>query len=543
MSKLDQSFIDSCVADQLLQGAEAQLLGQQWRAGIDLEPLLLKGGFITEEKLYRKVAGFLGLPYLESLNLDSVTGLDVLLPAEMQRQFNLVVLGKEVGTLDVAMGSLSFEAVEQAIFKRLSYRTRFHLASPALIRSTLRNRFANAEAAFIQEVNRLNKLAGRSGGVEQFSNLLLRFAVAERATDIHLAPFTGALQIYFRVDGVMRPVMALPEWFCRYVSFLKVQADMDISEQRMPQDGSFACEVDGVPYSVRVSTVVTGLGERVAMRLLCESSEVPDVVALGYTPQAAALLNEVANQPNGLVVVTGPTGSGKSSTLHAMIKMTDLIGRNVLTVEDPVEYLLPLAGQTEVNKKAGYDFQRALRHFLRHDPDVILLGEMRDPETAKAAVDAAATGHLVLSTLHVTSTAGVPNRLVSMGLHPVSLAENLRCVISQRLVRRLCPHCRGKGPLSSLDLRRLGLEAGEGGQRIGCQQCRGSGYLGRLPVYEILKVTPQIRHLVQVQADADAIRDEMVKSGFKTMFDCAVDQVLAGQVDAEEVERVLGARW
>ncbi|MBQ0937812.1 GspE/PulE family protein [Ideonella paludis] len=543
MSRIDHRFIELCRNDGLINDMEAQLLGQQFRAGIDLEPLFLKGGFVTEERLYRKIAEFLALRYVEPAELQFQRELQELLPAELQLQLNFTPLSKGAGFIEVVAGSLDFEAIEQAVFKRLSYRTRIHLCAPAVMRNSLRRSFSNAEAAFAAEVQRLTKLQGKTGTFDQFSTLLLRFAVAERATDIHIAPFEGALQIYFRVDGVMRPVMALAPWFSRYISFLKVLSEMDISEQRMPQDGSFSVEINGVPYTIRVSTIVTGLGERIAMRLLCESSEVPDVVALGYTQQAADLLNEVANQPNGLIVVTGPTGSGKSSTLHAMIKMTDLIGRNVLTVEDPVEYLLPLAGQTEVNKKAGYDFQRALRHFLRHDPDVILLGEMRDPETAKAAVDAAATGHLVLSTLHVTSTSGVPNRLVSMGLHPVSLAENLRCVISQRLVRRLCPHCRRFELLPPDDCRRLGLEQGQGGRRVGCEQCRGTGYLGRLPVYEILRVSPQIRNLVQAEASADAIRDEMVRGGFATMHDCARDQVLAGEVDADEVERVLGARW
>lgn len=543
MSRIDHRFIELCRADGLINPMEAQLLTQQYRAGIDLEPLFLKGGFVTEEKLYRKIAQFLELRYVEPSELQVQRELQELMPTELQLQLNFTPLSKGTGFIEVVAGCLDFEAIEQAVFKRLSYRTRIHLCAPAAVRNMLRRSFSNAEAAFGAEVQRLTKLQGKTGTFDQFSTLLLRFAVAERATDIHITPYEGALQIYFRVDGVMRPMMALPAWFSRYISFLKVLSEMDISEQRMPQDGSFSLEINGVPYSIRVSTIVTAFGERIAMRLLCESSEVPDVVALGYTQAAADVLHEVANQPNGLIVVTGPTGSGKSSTLHAMIKMTDLIGRNVLTVEDPVEYLLPLAGQTQVNKKAGYDFQRALRHFLRHDPDVILLGEMRDPETAKAAVDAAATGHLVLSTLHVTSTSGVPNRLVSMGLHPVSLAENLRCVVSQRLVRRLCPHCRRFELLTPEDCRRLGVEQGQGGQRVGCEQCRGSGYLGRLPVYEILKITPQIRHLVQAEASADAIRDEMVRGGFSTMHDCARDQVLAGLVDAEEVERVLGARW
>lgn len=543
MKPLDLHFIQRCGEHSWLSPTEIQMLEQQHRAGVDLATLVVKSGFMTEADLYSRFAQYAGVPFLKREELPQALGAaHGLLPAETQVQLNVLPLGHSGGVLQLATGTLAFETVEQLVFKRLSFRTQFSLVSPAILRLHLQSLHTNPEAAFQAEVLRLSKSQGQTASLEPFSNLLLRFAVAERATDIHIAPNGSLLQVYFRIDGVMQPMVALPSWFARYVSFVKVLADMDISEQRMPQDGSFNLSINGVPYTVRVSTIVTTFGERLALRLLCESSETPDVVALGYTQEAADVLQRVAAEPNGLIVVTGPTGSGKSSTLHAMLRMTDLIGRNVLTVEDPVEYALPMSGQTQVNKKAGYDFQRALRHFLRHDPDVILLGEMRDPETAKAAVDAAATGHLVLSTLHVTSTAGVPNRLISMGLNAMSLAENLRCVISQRLVRRLCRHCHQRRPLSETDQRWLGVSSADGGLRVGCPHCRGTGYLGRLPVYEILRVTPAVRQCIQSGGSADDLRLVLEAGDFVSMLGCAAQHVVRAHTDVDEVERVLGGR-
>jgi type II secretory ATPase GspE/PulE/Tfp pilus assembly ATPase PilB-like protein len=543
MYDLGQNFISFLRQTGLLGESVCELLSQQNQAGQNVAVLIAKGGFLSDRILYRAIADFLKLPFLQATDLVQDAAVGNVLPSDFLLQYNVLPISVSGDEIVVAIGGTSFQEVSDHLFKRLSLRSSFQIAEPRAIRAFVAQNFSTIDAEFQAEQGKILRQAGASG-FERFHELLLRHAVNARATDIHVVPQEGVVQFFYRVDGVMQPALALPELFLRYNGYLKILAEMDISERRIPQDGSFSCHINSQPYTVRASTIITDFGERVAMRLLSESNDVPDLVSLGYSPEVSKLLNGVANRPNGLIVVTGPTGSGKSSTLHAMIKMMDLIERNVLTVEDPVEYRVPLAAQTQVNKKSGYDFQSALRHFLRHDPDVILLGEMRDAETAKAAVDAAATGHLVLSTLHVTSTAGVANRLISMGLHPVSLAENLCCVVSQRLARRLCSHCGTQSVLDEHDCEQLGIQADQGlmgGRRVGCVHCRNTGYKGRLPLYEVLLVTESVRRLIQQEASADDIRKEMAANGFKTIFDCGREQVLAGKTDAAEIVRVLGS--
>ncbi|WP_304306210.1 GspE/PulE family protein [Pseudacidovorax intermedius] len=388
-----------------------------------------------------------------------------------------------------------------------------------------------------------NLLADQEGNRSPaaFVQHLLHLAVQERATDIHIAPAAASIHVLLRVDGVLHPAFALPQELTRIGSYIKLIAEIDISEKRKPQDGSFRTRILDVPYSIRLSTIITDLGERMVMRLLPESHDLKGLREMGYYEEDALLLEEGLGKPAGLVVITGPTGSGKSSTLHAALRMQNLIERNVLTVEDPVEYRVPGAGQTEVNRKAGYEFQSALRHFLRHDPDVILVGEMRDSETVVAALDAATTGHLVLSTLHVTSVFGAVPRLALLGGQAPIVAENLLLVVNQRLVRRNCTACAELVELSERECRWLGRPAGARGMRgKGCPRCRGTGFHGRVPVYEILSINHELADLIAGDARRAELRKAAERNGFRDIEACAKRRVGDGITTSEEIMRSLG---
>ncbi|MGH8084320.1 MAG: GspE/PulE family protein [Lysobacter sp.] len=399
------------------------------------------------------------------------------------------------------------------------------------------------ESLLEREIKRISSDADHAYSPEKLLDYLLHLAVRERTTDIHIAPAEGSIHVLFRVDGVLRPMLAMQPSLHRLLGFIKLAAEMDISEQRRPQDGSFRASVLDSAVTVRVSTLISEMGERMVMRLLPEHSDLSGLAELGFFPEDVAALERMFAKPAGLLLITGPTGSGKSSSLHAALRMQSLIERNVLTVEDPIEYRVPGACQTEVNRRAGYEFGSALRHFLRHDPDVILLGEMRDGETAQAAIEAAATGHLVLSTLHVSGVFGVVPRLRPLGLEAQVIADNLLAVVNQRLVRQNCPFCSEAVDFTDAERHWLGIEdqpSAQGRRGSGCERCRGSGYYGRLPVYEILHLDDAIANAIADDAGREAVRTLAHANGFTDMVQIAKRRVILGQTSPAEVLRVVG---
>ncbi|MGI4779270.1 MAG: GspE/PulE family protein [Janthinobacterium lividum] len=458
---------------------------------------------------------------------------------------NFLPLGFENRDLTVLLGDAMPDDIAQLVMRRLGVRCRFRLAPFSQVARLIRNAYYFArnppEKLLAQEVTLLASDRDHAFTPEHLLSHLLHLAMRERATDIHITSGIASLHVLFRIDGVLQPIRALPLSLGRLIGFIKITAEMDISEARRPQDGSFRAVVLDDPLTVRVSTIVTEHGERMVMRLLPEAHDVKDLAALGFFPEDVEIVAAAMANPAGLILITGPTGSGKSSTLHAGLRMQHLIERNVLTVEDPLEYRVPMAGQTEVNRRAGYDFGTALRHFLRHDPDVILVGEMRDAETAQAAVDAAATGHLVLSTLHVTSVFGVVPRLTPFGLVAQVIAENLKLVINQRLVRRLCSHCTEPTAFTPAECDWLGVEEGTLGRRSrGCKRCRLTGFHGRLPLYELLMIDDNLANAIADSAGREAIRTLAAEQGFETIVKVAKRRVKLGQTTSEEVLRVIG---
>ncbi|WP_234192666.1 GspE/PulE family protein [Pseudacidovorax sp. NFM-22] len=531
----------------LLSPAEASYAQQKQR--VEAKPLwrvLVDSGLVRERMVCMLLSELFGIEFVD---LDQVErpGAETLalFNGELCQKGEFLPLRRESDHLVVLLGDANPTEVGQLVLRRCGLRSRFVLGEFSRVRTLIRHSFFFAQNTVPDLVNAeiRNLLADQEGNRSPaaFVQHLLHLAVQERATDIHIAPAAASIHVLLRVDGVLHPAFALPQELTRIGSYIKLIAEIDISEKRKPQDGSFRTRILDVPYSIRLSTIITDLGERMVMRLLPESHDLKGLREMGYYEEDALLLEEGLGKPAGLVVITGPTGSGKSSTLHAALRMQNLIERNVLTVEDPVEYRVPGAGQTEVNRKAGYEFQSALRHFLRHDPDVILVGEMRDSETVVAALDAATTGHLVLSTLHVTSVFGAVPRLALLGGQAPIVAENLLLVVNQRLVRRNCTACAEPVELSERECRWLGRPAGARGMRgRGCPRCRGTGFHGRVPVYEILSINHELADLIAGDARRAELRKAAERNGFRDIEACAKRRVGDGITTSEEIMRSLG---
>ena len=372
-------------------------------------------------------------------------------------------------------------------------------------------------------------------------NAMLSEAIKENASDIHIETFENSLQIRFRVDGVLREVLKPNRKLASLlVSRIKVMAKLDIAEKRIPQDGRISLRIGGRAVDVRVSTMPTGHGERVVLRLLDKNSARLDLQDLGMTEGVRHLFTQLIEKPHGIILVTGPTGSGKSTTLYAGLNQIDAKERNILTVEDPIEYAIEGIGQTQVNTKVDMTFARGLRAILRQDPDVVMVGEIRDLETAQIAVQASLTGHLVLSTLHTNTASGAITRMEDMGVEPFLLSSSLLGVLAQRLVRTLCPHCR-EAYLPEEDQRQL-LHLPENSpvkiyRAIGCEECNHKGYRGRTGIHELLTVDDKVRELIHNGHGEQAIEKYIRKTSVSIRHD-GFDKVMSGQTTLEEVLRV-----
>ncbi|ADO49183.1 type II secretion system ATPase GspE [[Enterobacter] lignolyticus] len=376
-------------------------------------------------------------------------------------------------------------------------------------------------------------------------NAILGEAVKEGASDIHIETFERALSIRFRVDGVLRPVLQPARKLAPLlVSRIKVMSKLDIAEKRLPQDGRISLRIGRKAIDVRVSTIPSQYGERVVMRLLDKSNLRPDIDKLGLIDEELAQLKGLIARPHGIILVTGPTGSGKSTTLYAILSALNGHERNILTVEDPIEYELEGVGQTQVNPRVDMTFARGLRAILRQDPDVVMIGEIRDGETAQIAVQASLTGHLVMSTLHTNSAAGAITRLRDMGLEPFLIGSSLLGVIAQRLVRRLCPHCRTQSLLTDSERALFGFMPTPPKaiyRAVGCEQCRQSGYQGRAGIHEFLVVDSAIRRAIHEDVDEMALEAQFFKQA-NSLRENGLLKVVGGVTSLEEVMRVTAER-
>jgi len=372
-------------------------------------------------------------------------------------------------------------------------------------------------------------------------NALLTEAIKENASDIHVEPFENRLVVRFRVDGVLREVLQPPRVLAPLlVSRIKVMAKLDIAEKRLPQDGRISLRIAGRAVDVRVSTIPSGHGERVVLRLLDKQAGRLNLEHLGMAPETLALMDGIVHKPHGIVLVTGPTGSGKTTTLYAALTRLNDKSRNIMTVEDPIEYYLDGIGQTQVNTKVNMSFARGLRAILRQDPDVVMVGEIRDLETAEIAVQASLTGHLVLSTLHTNSAVGTVTRLRDMGVEPFLLSSSLIGVLAQRLVRLLCTHCKRPYRADAKDCGTLGLPTAEAPTlyaAAGCEHCSYSGYSGRTGIFELIAVDDTMRTRIHDGAGEHEL-EQYARTLTAGIRDDGCRRILAGDTSIEEVLRL-----
>ncbi len=374
-------------------------------------------------------------------------------------------------------------------------------------------------------------------------NSLLQQAIKEKASDVHIEIYADSLAVRMRVDGLLYTVLSPPKRIHpQIVSRVKIMAGLDIAEKRLPQDGRISLKTAGREIDVRVSTIPTTFGERVVMRLLDKSRNLINLDQLGMDSAQMTAMERILSLSNGIVLITGPTGSGKTTTLYSVLGGINSEEKNVITVEDPVEYQVRGIGQMQVNQQIGLNFADGLRSILRQDPDVIMVGEIRDTETASIAVQASLTGHLVLSTLHTNDSAGALTRLVDIGVEPFLIASSLEAILAQRLVRILCKNCREETTLESAELKSLGIDNLFITQKIykaaGCKECMNSGYKGRTGIFEYLPVTDSIRSLVIKGAESNQIMGRAIADGMKTLRDDGLRKMFEGATTLDEVLRV-----
>ena len=377
----------------------------------------------------------------------------------------------------------------------------------------------------------------------RYVNAIIFKASSERASDVHVEPYEDKVNVRFRVDGVLYDVASEDKMFQPSItSRIKVMAGLNIAEKRLPQDGRIGLRIAGKEVDIRVSTVPTQFGERIVMRLLDKTSTVLDLESLGIIGRNLETVKRLVQKPNGIVLVTGPTGSGKTTTLYAGLAFINRPELNILTVEDPIEYKLDGIGQMQVNPKIGFTFASGLRAILRQDPDVVMVGEIRDAETAEIAIQASLTGHLVLSTLHTNDSPGAITRLLDMGIEPFLVSSSLLAVMAQRLVRRLCKHCREPGELLPEEIQELGLDPAKIAQRQcfrpgtrDCPMCQNNRYLGRSGIHELLLVDEEIKSLIIQRVGSNVLKNAALKKGFETLRMDGARKVLQGVTSVEEV--------
>jgi len=524
-----------------LQGAQAEAA----KSGRPLKRVIVQKGLMTEQDLAALVATQSGVTSIDLANYLIKPDIVQLVPEPLARKHTLMPIFKIGESLTVAMEDpLNFFAVDELRLKtKCDIKT--VVASETSIRQAIDQYYGSAGtiaevAQAIQDASlpQKDEQLAAEAPVIRLVNLLIMQAMKESASDIHLEPGDGLLRTRFRIDGVLREVNGPPAHLhAAVVSRVKVLAKLDIAEKRKPQDGRFRLKMEGRDIDLRVSTVPTQFGEKVVMRLLDSSRALLSFEQLGLEEPMRAQVERLIRLPHGILLVTGPTGSGKTTTLYTALSAINSVERNIITIEDPVEYQLPGVNQVQVNPKAEVTFASALRSFLRQDPNVIMVGEIRDRETAEIAIQAALTGHLVFSTLHTNDAPSSLTRLVEMGIEPFLVASAVAGVIAQRLVRVICPKCK-EPHHPPTDLTDTLPSTAQFFRGKGCASCRQGGYKGRIGLFEILPMADAIKDLVVSKAPAHVIQEAGRKAGLRTLREDGLAKALAGLTTLEEVVRV-----
>jgi len=510
-----------------------EALDHQAEKGGRIGEILVNMKVLAPHQVLEALAVQLDLPYLLEIDADLIPD-DLVreIPISFAKQNRIIPLGKtDDGVVLAACADPLATSTHDDLRLLLGAELELAVAAPDTVIAAINSAYDRATQLADAAVAGLERGEGSAidGGIDEdivdlldmegddeapiirLVNSLLSQAVKDRASDIHIEPFEREMSVRFRVDGVLNEVIKPPRRFKDAItSRVKIMAQLNIAEKRLPQDGRIRLKVAGRDIDIRVSTVPTTYGERIVMRLLDRSSVLRDLDTIGFSPRNYALMNALIHKSHGIILVTGPTGSGKTSTLYACLSKINKPDLNILTIEDPVEYQLKGVGQVQVNSKIELSFASGLRAFLRQDPDVIMVGEIRDRETAEIAIQASLTGHLVLSTVHTNDSAGAVSRLVDMGVEPFLVASSLIGVLAQRLVRTICPSCKESYVPSREELREVGLDPATVKtlwRGRGCKQCGDTGYLGRLGIYELMLIDDDIRNLINKNVDANTIKN------------------------------------
>jgi type IV pilus assembly protein PilB len=553
-----QRFLTDVIVEMGLasQGQVDEALETSRSLGTTPERALIEKGSLTQDGLARALAERYGLDHLD-LGVFSVDmGAANLVTTTTAKRYQAVpVAFSDKRTLLVAMADPANVLAVDDIAIMTGYEIRVAVAPPDDI-AALVSRLDRLEDVVGQDEGQLEELEDEGdvvalhetsddAPVVKLVNQIVAQAVERGASDIHLAPDGRELRVRFRVDGVLLDVTTVPRRMAPgAISRIKIMAELNIAEKRLPQDGRVGLVIDGRHVDLRVVTLPSVLGESIVMRVLDKASVVVKLEKLGMADVERERFERACHETHGAVLVTGPTGSGKSTTLYAALMMLNTPEKNIITVEDPVEYEMTGLTQVQVANKVGLTFATGLRAMVRADPDVIMVGEIRDRETAQIAVESALTGHLVLSTLHTNDAPSAITRLTEMGIEPFLVASALDCVVAQRLARMLCSSCKRRTIITAGTLQANGYKARvdlEAYEPAGCRRCGGSGYRGRVGLYEVMTMTPEIQGLALERAPAEAIRDVAVSQGMSRLRDDGLEKVRQGRTSMAEIARVLGS--
>ncbi len=526
----------------------------QKKTGKKIGEVLVSEGFVTEDDIIEVLEFQLGIPHIDldkfEINIECATSI----PENIVRRYELLAIDKRDDVITVAMvdplNIFAQDDVKLALKSKIqpviSNREKVLRAIERFYSSqTTRRAVEDFEEAFggfdMAEDEDTEELGVASAPIVKLVNSIVEQAVREKASDIHIEPYANEIRVRFRIDGELKEVMKLAKnTIAGITTRIKIIGRMNIAERRVPQDGRVETKLGGRDIDMRISTLPTVYGEKTVIRLLDRSGFNFTKEGLGFSEKNLKIFDNILGQPYGMILVTGPTGSGKSTTLYTVLQELNQINKNVITVEDPVEYKLKGINQVQVNAKAGLTFATGLRSILRQDPDIVMVGEIRDGETAEIATRAAITGHLVLSTLHTNDSPSTVARLVDMGIEPYLVSSAVIGVVSQRLVKRLCPKCKEAYEASEKEKHLLEVGSQESltlYKPVGCNICNG-GYKGRTAVHEIMPINEEIRSLIDKGANIDELRKKAVEDGMTTLLQSAANLAKEGTTSYEEVLRV-----
>ena len=537
-----------------------EVAGEVKRSGSSSTQVLQDFGIMKLDDILHFIATALGTEVVSLKDREISPEVLKVIPAKVAQMYQCLPVGVVNGVLQVAMSNPLMPAASDEVQYAAKREIQVVVADPADIKRTIERCYGAEENESFAEILRelgdgkLAKEVSAAGDdakaaealanevpIVKFVNLVIQQAVQDRASDIHFEPFETDFRIRYRVDGALYEMAPPPKHLALPVaSRIKVMANLNISEKRLPQDGRINVTVSGKQVDLRVSTLPTAFGESIVLRVLDRSSVNLDLDGLGFPKYVHDFVTEVIQRPNGIFVVTGPTGCGKTTTLYSCLRRVNTIDTKLLTAEDPVEFDIEGIMQVAVNEAAGMTFGKALKAFLRQDPDIIMVGEMRDLETAQISIQASLTGHLVLSTLHTNDSPGAVTRLVDMGVEPFLISSTLMGVLGQRLVRTTCKNCRTPFEPTEQQLSMLGLSPHDLGDKVfhygrGCSACNDTGYKGRKGIYELLVVSDAIRNLINERAPTIVVRQRAVELGMVTLREDGLRSIFDGDTTIEEV--------